>query len=240
MRNLKKFESFKNEESIKDLCSKYEIGNYQIRDDGSIDVEGGVWLQGKISYNRLRRENSGVLGNLKKLPLIFNKVSGGFDCNENKLTTLKGCPKEADRFDCSRNPITSFKHSPEKVKSFSADYTFITSLEGLENIHIDDFLSVNNCYSLYTLKGFPKKVSRFFISGTPINSIYYKFIEDIDNIHNFNSFDVIYMDGGSWYISYDNLNRFLRSVDKEDKIMSDVDFDNFMKTVSIGTYRWDY
>jgi hypothetical protein len=90
MKRIKIYESFRTEQEIKKLCSKYKIRNYQINDDGSIDVDGDVSL-----YNRL--------GDLKQLPLIFNEVKEYFDCGGNNLTTLEGCPKEIHGdFACSK------------------------------------------------------------------------------------------------------------------------------------------
>jgi hypothetical protein len=54
--------------------------NYTTNSDGTIDVFDNVFL-----YNRL--------GDVKKLPVRFGKVSGYFDCRGNKLTTLEDCPK---------------------------------------------------------------------------------------------------------------------------------------------------
>ena len=89
------------EQEIHNICEKYEIKNYSINSDGSIDVEGSVYL-----FNM----------NLDKLPLKFNKVGGYFGCSNNKLTTLEGCPKEVgDTFYCSSNKLTSLKGGPEKV-----------------------------------------------------------------------------------------------------------------------------
>jgi hypothetical protein len=53
----------------------------------------------------------------------------------------------------------------------------------------------------------------------------------------FNKFDVIYTDGLDWFIDYDNLGKFLRSVGKEDLMMSMEDFGNFISTTK---YKWDY
>jgi len=89
MKRLKIYESFRTEKEIKDLCSEYDIRNYQIRDDGSIDVDGDVSL-----YNRL--------GDLKQLPLTFKE----FYCGDNGLTTLEGCPKIVSDFGCSSNNLT--------------------------------------------------------------------------------------------------------------------------------------
>jgi len=154
MKNIKVYESFRTEQEIEDLCSKYEISNYQIRDDGSIDVEGDVNL-----WERLK--------DLKQLPLNFNKVGGYFECGNNNLTTLEGCPKKVKNFGCACNKLTSLEHSPKIVENFYCQYNYITSLEGLENTYIDGVLNVSHCENLYSLKGFPKKVSSFWCNGTP-------------------------------------------------------------------------
>ena len=41
---------------------------------------------------------------LRKLPITFGTVGGDFDCLDNKLTSLIGCPTEVGRdFDCRLN-----------------------------------------------------------------------------------------------------------------------------------------
>jgi hypothetical protein len=230
VKNIKLYESFRTEKEIKKLCSKYKIKNYQIRDDGSIDVGGDV----DFSWGRL--------GNLKQLPLTFNEVNGYFGFRENNLTTLEGCPiKVGGNFWCDYNKLTSLEHSPKIVKEdFYCGYNDnITSLEGLENTYITGILDVRYCENLYSLKGFPKKVGSFDCSGTPLFPIYDKFIQECDyeTMRRFNKFDVIYTDGLDWFIDYDNLGKFLRSVGKEDLMMSKEDFDIFIKRTE---YSWDY
>jgi len=228
MKNIKVYESFRTEQEIKDLCYEYEIENYQIRDDGSIDVDGDVDL-----YERL--------GGLKQLPLTFNEVVY-FECVSNNLTTLEGVPKKVhDDFKCCFNKLTSLEHSPEKVEgNFYCEFNDnLTSLEGLEDTYITGELNVSHCENLYSLKGFPKKVSNFWCNGTPLSPIYDTFIQecDYDTMRKFNKFDVIYTDGLDWFIDYDNLGKFLRSVGKEDLMMSMEDFDDFIETTK---YKWDY
>ena len=83
------------------ICEKYNIENYTINDDGSIDVNGDVDLYGK---------------ELTELPLTFNKVSGSFECDHNNLTSLKGCPKWVGGFFyCDNNQLTSLEFSPDYV-----------------------------------------------------------------------------------------------------------------------------
>ena len=228
MGNIKLYESFKTIKEIIDLCFKYEITNYQIRDGGSIDVDGGV-----ILARRLR--------DLKQLPLTFNEVVR-FSCDDNDLTTLEGCPKIVRGwFTCSSNKLTSLEHSPKIVEGdFGCWYNHhITSLEGLDDTYINEMLYVRHCNNLYSLKGFPKKAGGFDCWRTPIKPIYDTFIQecDYDTMRKFNKFDVIYTDGLDWFIDYDNLGKFLRSVGKEDLMMSKEKFNDFIETTE---YSWDY
>ena len=83
------------------ICEKYNIKDYTINNDGSIDVAGNVNLWDK---------------GLVELPLTFNKVSGNFDCDYNQLTSLKGCPRwVGGYFECSRNRLSNLEFSPDYV-----------------------------------------------------------------------------------------------------------------------------
>ena len=76
---IKLFEQFNNEQEIREICRKYEIENYTINPDGSIDVDGCVDL---------------CVCRIIEIQLKFNKVNGLFSCSNNLLTSLEGCPKE--------------------------------------------------------------------------------------------------------------------------------------------------
>ncbi len=81
------------EQEIHDICKNYNIKNYIINPDGSIDVEGDVFISNK---------------NLDKLPLKFNYVSGVFVCSNNRLTSLEGSPRKLGlKLYCSGNPLTT-------------------------------------------------------------------------------------------------------------------------------------
>ena len=83
------------------ICKRYKITNYTINVDGTIDVVGDV----DLSYK-----------GLTELPILFNKVSGGFHCGGNSLTSLKGSPRWVGRyFDCGNNNLTSLEFSPDYV-----------------------------------------------------------------------------------------------------------------------------
>ena len=81
--------------------------------DGTIDIEGDVDL--RITNSFIISDDSSL--NLKELPnLNINKVNGSFNCSNNKLTSLKGCPKIInDDFECGGNQLTSLKGCPKEV-----------------------------------------------------------------------------------------------------------------------------
>tara|TARA_R110000822_G_C15068291_1_gene468301 strand:- start:29 stop:565 length:537 start_codon:yes stop_codon:yes gene_type:complete len=138
---------------IKEICKKYKIENYTINDDGSVDVDGNVNLS---------------TGDLKEIPLNFNKVSGSFWVDGNGITSLKGSPKKVGgRFDCSMNNLTSLEGGPKIV---------------------DRFVCSNN--NLTDLKGGPKSMSKkLYCTGNPIGSILNGV--DIEFIIAFNSFRIL-------------------------------------------------
>ena len=99
MKYLKLFESF---EDIEQICKKYRIKNYTINQDGSIDVDGNVWLYEK---------------KLTELPLKFNKVNNDFYCDYNELESLEGSPKEVNgHFYCRNNKLISLKYAPKIIR----------------------------------------------------------------------------------------------------------------------------
>ena len=137
MKYLKLFEGFEN---IDEICRKYNIKNYTINKDGSIDV---------VDYD-VNLYNKG----LSKLPLKFNKVNGIFSCSENNLKTLEGSPKEVNgNFYCRNNYLTSFEFSPKIIKGdFWCQNNNIKSFEYFPNYIKDDFhCDFNPIYCVWIL-----------------------------------------------------------------------------------------
>jgi hypothetical protein len=94
-------ESVDEKSKIHEICKKYNILNYTINDDLSIDVD---------SYVNLDSEE------LTEIPLKFGKVSGYFECDGNRLKSLGGCPKWiGGDFYCYDNNLTSLEFGPEYV-----------------------------------------------------------------------------------------------------------------------------
>jgi len=129
------------------ICKKYNIMNYTINDDGTVDVDGGVYL------NQF---------GLTKLPLKFGKITGYFDCGENQLTTLEGSPNYVGGcFYCFDNKLTTLEGAPNYVGvSFNCNNNQLTTLEGGPS-HVGGYF---DCYNnqLTTLKGAPSYVGGYF------------------------------------------------------------------------------
>jgi len=122
MKFIKLYESF---EDIDSICKKYGIYNYTINSDGTVDVDGSVYLNSK---------------NLNKLPLKFGNVSGNFNCGRNRLTTLEGCPKSlGGTFNCSYNKLTSLEFCPQSVGGYFAfSYNQLKDLYGFPEFFDSD------------------------------------------------------------------------------------------------------
>ena len=148
----------------------HRVKNYTLNDKGEIDVDGDV----NISYM-----------NIKEFPsyIQFGVVKGYFNCNDNKLISLEGSPREVKEdfvcidndlttlkgapekvggsFYCYSNNLTSLKGAPEKVKGyFNCDNNILTTLEGAPREVGDSFYCDHN--KLVSLKGAPKKVKGCF------------------------------------------------------------------------------
>ena len=141
-------------ESIDSICVRYSIENYTINRDGSIDVNGDVYLYDK---------------NLTELPVMFNTVTGHFDCSYNNLTSLEGSPKEVGRdFECHNNNLTTLSGSPKQVGGdFYCSYNMLTTLEGSPE-RVGSYFNCNY-NKLTTLKNITTDVEGdYYCFGNPL------------------------------------------------------------------------
>ncbi|MCK9477073.1 MAG: hypothetical protein M0R46_14200 [Candidatus Muirbacterium halophilum] len=107
-------------QDIDRICKEYNIINYIINEDDSIDVEGDVDLSGK---------------KLKTLPLKFRNVSGNFDCSNNKLVSLEGAPERVfGNFNCSNNKLTNLQFIPKTYYSSCVNIS-TNMIRNLEYLH---------------------------------------------------------------------------------------------------------
>ena len=88
---------------IDSLCEEYGIANYSINSDGSVDVNGSVWI------HKLK---------LTEFPFVFGTVKGCFSCYDNMLTSLQGSPHTIEgRFNCGHNMLTSLDGCPQIINA---------------------------------------------------------------------------------------------------------------------------
>jgi len=228
---------------LAEICENYNIVNYTINEDGSIDVyDNNVHLNSK---------------ELTKLPIRFRSVRGSFDCGNNQLTTLEGSPQSVGGdFYCSNNQLTSLEGSPQSVGGdFYCSNNQLTSLEGSPKSVGGDFYCSNN--QLTSLEGSPKSVGGDFYSrdnrlislegspqsvggrfscgdnrlislegspqsvgygfechGNPIENIWILF-RDYSKIELFNEHDVLRVIDGKLHVVLNRLNSFLQDIGKD-------------------------
>ena len=134
MKYLRKFNESK--EIIESICQRYGITNYNINQDGSIDVNENVYL---------------YFQGLTKLPLKFRNVGGNFHCHDNQLTTLEGGPRTVGGgFDCANNQLTTLEEGPRTVSSyFNCANNQLTKLEGApQSVGVSFICSYNKLINL--------------------------------------------------------------------------------------------
>jgi hypothetical protein len=120
------------------ICNEFVIKHYSINSDGSIDVDGDVFISRK---------------KLIHLPLKFGKVSGHFSCSFNHITTLEGSPHTVGGdFNASENRLTSLEGGPHTVVGdFYCSYNNLITLEGSPSIIGGDLIcNSNNITSTYS------------------------------------------------------------------------------------------
>ena len=113
---------------------------------GTYEIINGIYnVQGDVKVQHLDKLN------LTELPIKFGHVSGNFDCSNNKLTSLKNCPKKiGNTFLCAFNDVRSLKYCPQEIGN--------------------DFNCSNN--ELISLKYCPKKIrGNFDCSGILLTSL---------------------------------------------------------------------
>jgi len=169
MKHLRLFESF---EDIDSICEKYNIENYTINPDNTVDVDGDVDLGSK---------------GLTKLPLKFGKVTGYFYCYNNKLITLEGGPREVGGgFYCRNNQLITLEGGPREVGGdFNCSHNQLITLEGSPR-EVGGYFSCNDnpIYSVYRLfpdhKSFMDSLDYNYLRGTDI--VKSRFEEALDEI----------------------------------------------------------
>jgi len=170
---------------IHNICKYFNIKNYTINEDDSIDVNGKVHIVDK---------------RLEKFPLTFNRVSGDFAIRSNRLTSLKGSPNfVGGDFTCSSNLLMSLEGGTIKVLgSFFCHNNKLLTLKGIPN-YIGNALECSN-NNLYSLDYMPNYLTKLFsIRNNPFFNIFLSYIKGVENIELFNEFKII--EGKTLYLN---------------------------------------
>jgi hypothetical protein len=128
------------QEQIEFLDRVVERGDWTLNSNGGVDVDGDVDLS---------------FMNLTEIPVKFGKVTGSFDCDENKLTTLKNVPDwVGGSFYCSDNKLTSLEGCPDYVgEDFYCNYNNLKVY--FKNIKEEDFKHLKKVDWFWVLEEYP-------------------------------------------------------------------------------------
>ncbi len=107
----------KNIHRIEKILDDFNIVNYTINSDETVDVDGSVNLSFK---------------NIHRLEIQFNKVMGNFSISGNPLITMKGLPKYIEgTLSCNLTSLETLEYFPEYVGGYSfLNYLDLKSLDG--------------------------------------------------------------------------------------------------------------
>lgn len=122
-------------QSIINWLDNHNIKNYTLIEDSKygyvVDVDGSVNLTCK---------------NLKSIDIKFKTISGNFNCSNNYITSLEGCPTTVGgHFSCDDNQLTNLEGVPTSVAGyFSCMSNQLTTLKGGPTSVGDNFYFYNN------------------------------------------------------------------------------------------------
>lgn len=144
---------------IDGLCRDYNIENYNINSDGTVDVDGSVEI---------------FMHQGHELPIKFRYVSGNFCIRSTLITSLDGCPKEVGgNFVCFDNHnLESLVGCPEKVGgNFKCSSNSLTSLVGCPSVINGNFICRKN--NISNMNGCPSVIrGDFDLLDNPLVTLY--------------------------------------------------------------------
>jgi len=185
--SLFEYLSFKEEsDPIKDMGIGIEKQiHIWLLENTAVAKEDYVLVSPNFEINTYNTVNLANLG-LKEIPefINFKYVMGGFHCDHNELTSLRGTPKIlSGTFIASWNKLTNLIDGPGEVKgSYLVSHNELTSLEGLA-VKITESLSVSN-NNLKNLEGIPEIINgNFYMHRNPIETLRYFPNEVIGDIY---------------------------------------------------------
>ena len=177
-------------EDIEKLLKYFNIKNYTVNDDLSVDVNGTVNILTKglkklpFKFGRVNNNFFCTGIGLETLENSPDSVNGHFYCNNNNLTSLEFGPKTIrGAYNCSNNKLESLNGAPYTVSRLDCDNNKLTNLEGApkkigpeectELSIMDDVFNGFSCENnlLTSLKGLPDYICGVISFGKQKNGI---------------------------------------------------------------------
>ena len=142
---------------IDSICRQYEIENYTITSDGSIDVSDYVsfpWVdltEFPLKFNKISGDLLCGFNQLTSLEGSARIVMGDFSCSDNRLHSLENGPRNVSGdYDCSNNWISTLVGGPEWVGGdfFCLNIELTSTYSGDTDIHVGGIIKIDNCHKL--------------------------------------------------------------------------------------------
>lgn len=230
-RKTKMINMLKNKKDIKEWLDYYQIENYEILEDSTVNIHGELNLSYKkldfipIHFNLIEGTANFNHNFLTEFPLI-NIAGGALLICQNKLTSLENCPQLLSGLAVVQNNITSLKGLPDEINGNLLIFkNKITSLEFCPQIIHGGF----NCsYNpLSSLKYLPRLIEKSFCCVNTLVNILTEDFTDIEikgTIITHSSIDIkkelseLYQENGTEiYLSFEELKKYQlkEKMDKE-------------------------
>ena len=180
MRYLKLFEGYQSESEVSEICDEFGIENWSL-ERGLVNVDGYVDLRYR---------------GLTELPLKFGSINSYFQCNDNNLTSLVGCPiRVGGYFFCNDNKLTSLEGCTKYVGgNFWCERNNIREFTGIKYIEGKLYCGGNPIFNIWEIISPDRKW-------------------DEDKMDLFEDISVIQDDGEA--VAIDRLNFFLEEIGLE-------------------------
>lgn len=202
---------YKNKTQIEQQLNLWNISNFSIKHDLSVDVEGNVDISCR---------------NLYHIPINFNVVTGTFFCSHNNLLSLEGSPKEVRSLYCLKNQLESLKGLSPILSFLDCQHNKITSLKECP-LSIQVLYCGNNKLTSIDLDPKIKSILKLIVNNNQITTFKDLKIE-IKSLINFENNPIPIHELIDLYenkfeklcnIPADSLNIFLNEVKKEQTIL---------------------
>lgn len=160
-------------ENIEEVLNKYDVKNYTINKDGSVNLTGDVSF-----FNK----------GIDKIPFEIKSTTGIIDFSYNNLTSLEGCPEVAHSIFFARNKIKEIDCVPMESKLLSLSNNEIENLNFPEGFNSGEIVLRHN--NIYDLKGMPSSFNgKIFLQYNPIATLFKS--NDGTDVNTFNSLNII-------------------------------------------------